>query len=197
MRAVATVADALAEVARAAPHVIISDFDLSPGSGAELLSAVAHTHPAVRRILFSGSSNSTIEELLRRDIAHAFVPKGSPTETLLETVAQVLERSAAELLATAALAGDQVVQILGSLTEVVGEAQAFLRSSAQPFDDGELLDWARLRLSATSHLGLAVEVLQHVISELCRVQLAQCAACDGSGCDQCNQRGEQLRLLPK
>ena len=198
VRSVSTVADALVEVARRVPHVIIADFDLSPGgNGAELLRIVAQHHPFVRRILFSGSSDSTIEELLEMGIAHGFVPKGSGSGELFAVVNESIERRSAEVLSEAVVISEKALEFIASLGEVVGESRGFLESSMVPFAAGRLLDWARLRLSAASHLSLASDVMRVVASELGRVQVEHCAACAGKGCEECHRLGEVLRLLTR
>jgi len=193
VRSVSTVAEGVAEMSQRVPHVIIADFDLCPGNGAELLHVVAQHHPFVRRILFSGSSNPMIGELLEKGIAHGFVPKCSGSSELFAVVNDSIERRSAEVLSEAAVISEKALELIASLADLVGESCGFLESSMVPFANGRLLDWARLRLSAASHLSRASDMMRVVSSELGRVQVEHCATCAGNGCKECHSLGEVLR----
>jgi CheY-like chemotaxis protein len=68
------------------PDAVISDFEMPPHRGDELLAQLARRHPQVGRILHSGTPVARLGGADR--LAHRVVAKGSRIETLLDAIAQ-------------------------------------------------------------------------------------------------------------
>lgn len=76
--------DAVHEVARAVPDVIVCAFDMPPFRGDALLEMVAREHPEVRRVLFRGKHRQGPP--LSGDAAHAVLTKPLSPSDLLAAV---------------------------------------------------------------------------------------------------------------
>ncbi len=74
-------------------HGVVTDQHLVPGpSGIWLLENVAHRHPSVRRVLFSGKTVDHADELVRLGMVHRFLRKPVTAKQVLAAVRAVPER---------------------------------------------------------------------------------------------------------
>jgi len=104
-----TVADALETLAEGDFNVIVSDMRMPDMDGAELLRQVAELYPATLRIILSGQTGE--DAALRAvAVAHQFLSKPCPIETLVEAI----QRGAAQ----------REVENVGGLAALVGRVGA-------------------------------------------------------------------------
>lgn len=88
--------DALLQLKRRVPAIVLSDLNMPQMSGFELLSVVRRRFPQISVIAMSGAYDSG-EAVPGGVIADAFYPKGYGTpEMLLRTVADLIQSSAAD-----------------------------------------------------------------------------------------------------
>ena len=85
--------DALLQLTREPPDVVISDLNMPGMSGFELLPVVRRTFPHTMLIAMSGAYEG--EAVPEGVTADAFVAKGEHPERLLRTTAQLIRSSAA------------------------------------------------------------------------------------------------------
>jgi len=91
--------EALLQLRRSLPHVIISDLNMPQMSGFEFLSVIRRRFPQISVIAMSGAYQAS-DDVPDGVIADAFYPKGGDhPQTLLSVVADLLGTSAAQAIA--------------------------------------------------------------------------------------------------
>jgi CheY-like chemotaxis protein len=83
--------DAIAQIKRRAPDVVVCDHAMTPVTGEELFEIIATFFPAVRRVLqvewsLARASAPNVEQLLVRGLAEAVVERPSSLEQLLAAI---------------------------------------------------------------------------------------------------------------
>ena len=91
--------EALLQLRRSLPHVVISDLNMPRMSGFEFLSVIRRRFPQIPVIAMSGAYQAS-DDVPDGVIADAFYPKGGDhPQTLLSVVADLLGTSAAQAVA--------------------------------------------------------------------------------------------------
>jgi hypothetical protein len=79
--------EALEELQRKVPNVLVCDYQVDWQSTEDLLQYVKDNYPSVRRVLYSFSRIEVWCDLLHRKLVHAAVPKSAPRGQLLDALA--------------------------------------------------------------------------------------------------------------
>jgi hypothetical protein len=79
--------EALEELQRKVPNVLVCDYQVDWQSTEDLLQYVKDNYPSVRRVLYSFSRIEIWCDLLHRKLVHAAVPKSAPRGQLLDALA--------------------------------------------------------------------------------------------------------------
>lgn len=67
---------AVARLSVAIPDIVISDLNIGPERGEELLAILRRDYPSVSRIAISGADSARLEALLENGLAEAIIEKG-------------------------------------------------------------------------------------------------------------------------
>jgi DNA-binding NtrC family response regulator len=81
-----TLADARTLVDSTRFDAVLADLDLKAENCDELLAYLQRAQPGVRRVLYSGGKQETVQPRLERGLAHGVVPKPATVEQLLAAV---------------------------------------------------------------------------------------------------------------
>jgi len=84
----ASVPDALALMAVERPDIVITDFDLPPYRGDDLLAWIAETHPRVGRFMLTGTPGKALG--FAYTIAHRVLKKGCDLRDLTDAIREFL-----------------------------------------------------------------------------------------------------------
>ena len=87
--AVGSAKDALAELARAAYDVVVSDMRMPGMDGAELLACVRDVQPAARRLILTGHAERAVMDRAF-EVAHVVLEKPCGAKELLECIEREL-----------------------------------------------------------------------------------------------------------
>jgi two-component system response regulator DevR len=82
----ATARDAIAEVTRLRPDVVVVDMSLPDGDGIDLVRDLGSVHPHMRSIVLTLNDAPHHRERARQNGARAFVGKQEPTQVLLQAI---------------------------------------------------------------------------------------------------------------
>lgn len=86
----ATTAEALKEIGRTKPDVVIVDITLANGNGLDLIKDLAATHPNLRTLVLSTHDEKIYAERALRAGARGYVMKQTPTAGVLKCIREVL-----------------------------------------------------------------------------------------------------------
>lgn len=101
--------DALSEIARRAPDIVVTDLIMSNMDGFELVKQMQDQFPHIPVVLMTAYGNEDVAIAALENGAASYVPKSRQSERLLETVDRVLARSQAERNR------ERLIQCLGKL----------------------------------------------------------------------------------
>lgn len=78
-----SVDDALLAIRDRVPDVVVSDLNMGPRHGDELLRAIRASHPSILRILHTSTEPEILESLLELQVAHDIVKKDGTAKGLI------------------------------------------------------------------------------------------------------------------
>lgn len=86
VRLCASPREALAEIDRQLPDVVLCDYELGTDTSVAMLEELTHQHPGVRRVLYSASRPELWQHLIERRLIHQSLMKPGTREQLLAAV---------------------------------------------------------------------------------------------------------------
>jgi CheY-like chemotaxis protein len=126
-------AEALAEIGRARPDIVVTDLDMPGLDGLELVAAVRRDHPTLPVVLMTALGSEGLSVTALRAGAASFVPKRRLAADLADTLRAILELAAGAQRRTSALDPRGVHEIrleldndVALLPDVVGQLEADL-----------------------------------------------------------------------